>query len=88
MLRRPITIRLNLEITVTTSAEAQAVVDAINALPGRFAAAEQTQIDAAKKELQDQLDAANAALATEKQDHADDLAAVRSAVTSVSPAPS
>lgn len=77
---------LILEIHVSTTQEAQALVDAINALPGKFATAEQSAIDAAKADLQTQLDAANVALAQEKQDHADDLAAVQGAVTAATPA--
>lgn len=83
---RPYIVCLNLEIHVTTTAEGQALVQAIQALPGKFASAEQSAIDAAKADLQTQLDAANAALAQEKQDHADDLAAASAAVDASAPA--
>lgn len=62
-----------------TTPEAQAIVTAIEALPGQLAAA--------SSGLQAQLDAANQALATEKQDHADDLTAIQGAVTQVTPPP-
>lgn len=74
----PITLKIKLEIHVATTAEAQAIVTAIEALPGQFAAA--------SSGLQSELDAATAALASEKQDHTDDLTAIQGAVTAVTPA--
>jgi hypothetical protein len=82
---RPIVLKL--EITMTTTAEAQAIVAAIQALPAQFAAAEAAQITAATADLQSKLDAADAALAQERQDHADDLAALQTAVAGATPAP-
>ena len=76
--RRPVVVKVALEIIVSTTAEAQAIVSAIEALPAAFAAA---------SPLQGQLDAANAALANEKQDHADDLSAIQTAVQQITPAP-
>ena len=65
-----------------TTPEGQALVQAIQALPAAFAAAEQSQT----QQLQTELDAANAALAGEKQNHEDDLAAATAAVQAVAPA--
>ncbi len=65
-----------------TTTEGQALVQAIQALPAAFAAAEQSQT----AQLQTQLDAANTALASEKQDHQDDLAAATAAVQAATPA--
>ncbi len=80
---RPLVIKLNLEIHVSTTQEGQTLVAAIQALPGQFAAVETAQTAA----LQQQLDAANAALAAEKQNHADDLAAASAAVQAATPQP-
>jgi hypothetical protein len=63
------------------TSEGQALVQAIQALPAAFATAEQEKT----AQLQSQLDAANAALAAEKSDHADDLAAAGAAVQQVAP---
>jgi hypothetical protein len=63
------------------TSEGQALIQAIQALPAAFAAAEQEKT----AQLQSQLDAANAALASERQDHADDLAAAGAAVQQAAP---
>jgi hypothetical protein len=78
--RNPNVIRIIIEVEMITS-EGQALVQAIQALPAAFAADEQGKT----AQLQSQLDAANAALAAEKQDHADDLAAAGAAVQQVAP---
>ena len=74
---RPVVINLHLRIETMTTSEAQAIVAAIEALPAQFASS--------NSGLQTQLDAANAALATEKQDHAEDLTAIQTAVQQITP---
>jgi hypothetical protein len=78
--RNPNLIKLIVEAEMTTP-EGQALVQAIEALPAAFAAA------AAKggADLQAKLDAANAALTSEQQNHADDLAAASTAVQQITP---
>ena len=80
--RNPNLIRIIIEADMTTP-EGQALVQAIQALPAAFSAAQAK----ATQDLQSQLDAANAALAAEKQNHADDLAAAEAAVQAASPPP-
>lgn len=74
--RRPIKIRL--EIEVSTTAEAQAIVDSINAGAQAFAD-QQAKASAVTQPLQDQIDAMTKELAQEKQDHSDDLELIRAA---------
>lgn len=78
---RPPSIKIELEIFVSTTAEAEAIVTAIQALPAAFTAANQAAITAATADIEAQL-------AAEKQNHADDLAAIQGAVTTAAPAAS
>jgi hypothetical protein len=80
--RNPNLFRIIIEADMTTP-EGQALVEAIQALPAAFAASSSAQTAT----LQSQLDQANADLATEKQNHADDLAAANTAVQQVTPPP-
>jgi hypothetical protein len=82
MFRHSRSFRIIIEVDDMTTPEGQALVQAIQALPAAFAAAQQ-KVEAG---LQTQLDAANAALAAEKQDHVDDLAAATAAVQAATPA--
>ena len=74
------TARLQASLNMTTP-EGQTLVQAIQALPAAFAAAAQAKAE----QLQAQIDEANAALGSEKQDHADDLTAVAAAIQSITP---
>jgi hypothetical protein len=80
--RNPNLIKIIIEADMTTP-EGQALVQAIQALPAAFQAAGAAQL----QQLQSQLDAAGQALAGEKQDHADDLAAASDAVRAATPQP-
>lgn len=68
---------------MTVSSDIQPIVDALNAEASTIAAAIAAAGSAGNAALQAQLDTANASLATEQQNHADDVAALQAALDAV-----